>query len=382
LRQIPSRPIWQKFLRSSPAANENGRVEMKILLSGICGFAGSTIAHGLLDQDSALELIGLDNLSRAGSHLNIEPLRQRGVKLIHADLRSPSDLESIAKVDWIIDAAANPSVLAGIDGATSRQVIEHNLYGTVNLLELAKRHRAGFILLSTSRVYSIRSLADIPVVALDDRFGPDCSTVLPQGVSSRGIAENFATTPPLSLYGSSKLTSEFLALEYGEMFEFPVWINRCGVLAGAGQFGRADQGIFSFWINAYLRRTPLRYIGFDGRGHQTRDCLHPRDLLPVFQKQFSSAGKGKPRTMNFGGGTANSMSLAQLSAWCAQRFGLHQVAIDPKPRPFDVPWLVLDSSLAEEIWSWRPTTSREAILDEIAGHAEAHPGWLEMSAAL
>ena len=36
-----------------------------------------------------------------------------------------------------------------------------------------------------------------------------------------------------------------LILEYGECFGFPVWINRCGVLAGAGQFGKADQGIFS-----------------------------------------------------------------------------------------------------------------------------------------
>ena len=111
---------------------------------------------------------------------------------------------------------------------------------------------------------------------------------LPEGVSAHGIAENFSTTPPLSLYGSSKLASECVALEYGETFEFPVWINRCGVLAGAGQFGRADQGIFSFWINAYLRRAPLRYIGFDGAGHQTRDCLHPRDLLPVLQKQMSA----------------------------------------------------------------------------------------------
>src|SRR5687768_843516 len=108
---------------------------MRILLSGICGFAGSSIAQGLLDQDATIELTGLDNLSRAGSHLNIEPLRKRGVKLIHADLRSPSDLEGIAPVDWIIDAAANPSVLAGVDGMTSsRQLIEHNLYGTVNLL--------------------------------------------------------------------------------------------------------------------------------------------------------------------------------------------------------------------------------------------------------
>jgi CDP-paratose 2-epimerase len=337
----------------------------------------------LLDHDSSLEIIGLDNLSRSGSHLNIAPIRQRGVKLIHADLRSPSDLESIASVDWIIDAAANPSVLAGVDGTTSsRQLIEHNLYGTVNLLELAKRHRAGFILLSTSRVYSVKSLADIPVVAKDDRFEPDPSTVLPEGVSSHGIAESFSTAPPLSLYGSSKLASEFIALEYGETFEFPVWINRCGVLAGAGQFGRGDQGIFSFWINAYLRRVPLRYIGFDGAGHQTRDCLHPRDLLPVLQKQMSGRETGKPRTVNFGGGKENSTSLAQLSKWCAERFGPHPVASDPAPRPFDVPWLVMDSRLAEETWSWRPTMALEAILEEIADHAEAHPNWLEVSAAL
>jgi CDP-paratose 2-epimerase len=356
---------------------------MKILLSGICGFAGSNVAYGLLDHDSGIEIIGLDNLSRAGSHLNIEPLRQRGIRLIHADLRAPSDLESIAAIDWIIDAAANPSVLAGVDGTTSsRQLIEHNLYGTVNLLELARKHRAGFILLSTSRVYSVRALADIPVRVKHAKFEPDPSSVLPEGASSHGVAENFSTTPPLSLYGSSKLASECLALEYGETFEFPVWINRCGVLAGAGQFGRGDQGIFSYWINAYLRRVPLRYIGFDGAGHQTRDCLHPRDLVPVLQKQLSTVETGKPRIVNFGGGTQNSMSLAQLSQWCAERFGVHQVASDPEPRPFDVPWLVMDSRLAEKTWSWRPAIVLEAILQEIAEHAEAHPRWLEMSNAL
>lgn len=314
--------------------------------------------------------------------MNVEPLRQRGVKLIHGDLRSSSDLESIGKIDWIIDAAANPSVLAGVDGATtSRQVIEHNLYGTVNLLELAKKHRAGFILLSTSRVYSVKALAKIPVTVKEDRFEPDGKSSLPQGVSAHGIAENFSTTPPLSLYGSSKLASECVALEYGETFGFPVWINRCGVLAGAGQFGRADQGIFSYWINAYLRRAPLQFIGFDGRGHQTRDCLHPGDLLPVLQKQLSGKTTSS-RIMNFGGGTENSMSLAQLSKWCAQRFAPHRVAAKTEPRLFDVPWLVMDSRLANESWAWKPAHRLETILDEIARHAEAHPDWLKISAAL
>jgi CDP-paratose 2-epimerase len=356
---------------------------MKILISGICGFVGSNLAHGLLDNVSSREIVGLDNLSRAGSQLNLEPLRKRGIAVRHADIRCASDLESVGGVDWIIDAAANPSVLAGIDGTTSsRQLLEHNLFGTINLLETAKRYRAGFTLLSTSRVYSVKALSEIPVVVTDAAFAPDLAVPLPKGVGAHGIAENFSTDSPVSLYGASKLASECVALEYGQAFDFPVWINRCGVLAGAGQFGHPEQGIFSFWINAWLRRRPLKYIGFDGVGHQCRDCFHPRDLLPVLEKQFAHADSGTPRIVNLGGGPDNAMSLLQLSRWCEARFGSHPVASEPEPRPFDVPWLVMDSRLAEKTWGWRPALKLEAILDEIARHAEQHTEWLNISASV
>ncbi|MFN2621456.1 MAG: NAD-dependent epimerase/dehydratase family protein [Chthoniobacterales bacterium] len=356
---------------------------MKILITGVCGFVGTTLARGLLERDSKHEVFGLDNFSRPGSWLNAAPLKKLGVKIRHGDVRSASDLEWVPAVDWIIDAAANPSVLAGVDGATSsRQLIEHNLYGTVNLLELAKRFQAGFILLSTSRVYSVKALSEIPVLVENDAFKPDSTAAFPEGLSATGIAENFSTTAPVSLYGASKLASETIALEYGEVFDFPVWINRCGVLAGAGQFGHAEQGIFTYWINAYLRRQPLRYIGFDGAGHQCRDCFHPRDLVPLLEKQFLAGRGQKPPVSNLGGGAANAMSLAQLRGWCAERFGTHTVASDPAPRQFDVPWLVMDSRLAQQIWEWQPRTDLSAILDEIATHAESHPEWLDISAAL
>jgi CDP-paratose 2-epimerase len=353
---------------------------MRILVSGVCGFVGSTIANGVLANVSCREIIGIDYLSRGGSQVNLEPLRKRGIAVRHADLRCASDLESIGKIDWIIDAAANPSVLAGVDGSTSsRQLLEHNLYGTVNLLEVAKKNRAGFTLLSTSRVYSVKALSEIPVVVNDAAFAPEPAGPLPEGASEHGIAESFSTAAPVSLYGASKVASEVVALEYGEAFDFPVWINRCGVLAGAGQFGHAEQGIFSFWINAWLRRRPLKYIGFDGAGHQCRDCLHPRDLMPLLEKQFEGIDASKPRIVNLGGGIENSMSLAQLSRWCEARFGSHQVAPDTAPRQFDVPWLVMDSRLAEKMWGWRPATKLQAILEEIAQHAEANPDWLQLS---
>lgn len=357
---------------------------MRILISGVCGFVGSSLARGLVESGAGHQLFGFDNFIRPGSESNREELRRLGVKLFHADLRAPSDLESIPGVDWVIDAAANPSVLAGIDGRTSsRQLLEHNLYGTVNMLEFCKQHRAGFVLLSTSRVYAISPLAGLPVEVADGAFRPASGASLPHGVSAAGIDESFSTQAPVSLYGATKLASEALALEYGESFGIPVFVNRCGVLAGAGQFGRADQGIFAYWINSWLRQRSLKYIGFDGKGHQTRDCLHPRDLIPLLELQLAAPKLSiEDRLCNISGGAAQSMSLRQLSAWCAERLGNRPVAVDPTPRPFDLPWVVLDHARAKRLWHFRPRTSLRDILEEIAAHAEKHPDWLDLSAPL
>ncbi|MEW6303183.1 MAG: NAD-dependent epimerase/dehydratase family protein [Verrucomicrobiota bacterium] len=350
---------------------------MKLLITGACGFVGHLLANGF--RESGHEVSGIDNLSREGSEANRASLRRLGVKFFHGDLRQPSDVAALPAADWVIDAAANPSVLAGLSGATaSRQVVEHNLLGTVNLLEYCKQHGAGFILLSTSRVYSLAALAELKLQTRGNAFHL-AKGRQPHGVTRAGVAETFSTAAPISLYGATKLASETLALEYGSAFGFPVWINRCGVLAGAGQFGKADQGIFTFWINSWLRHRPLKYIGFGGHGHQVRDALHPRDLLPLLAQQMKKPSAPHPRIVNVSGGLKQSMSLAQLSDWCTARFGKRTIASEPATRPFDVPWLVLDSGVAERAWNWRPQTGLEEILDEIAAHAEEHPEWLELS---
>jgi len=355
---------------------------VRALITGVCGFVGSAIASGLIKAKEKVEIIGLDNLSRPGSQLNVAPLRALGVKVRHADVRLASDMETLTGIDWIIDAAANPSVLAGVVGeTTTRQVVQHNLDGSINLLELAKRTNACFTLLSTSRVYSIKSLCQVPVIEKNGAYVFDQDSSLTPGISAAGIAETFSTTAPISIYGATKLASETLALEYGSAFGFPVWINRCGVLAGGGQFGRPDQGIFSYWINAYLRRQPLRYIGFNGSGYQSRDCFHPRDLVPLLLKQFHCASEPEQRIVNLGGGSANAMSLRQLSDWCAIQFGEHPVHSTTEARPFDLPWVVMDYRLAEKAWEWAPQTNLHSILEEIASHAEANSDWLRISAA-
>lgn len=352
---------------------------MRILITGICGFAGYTIARGFRDFRPSWEIYGIDNLVRAGSELNRLSLKKMGVRFYHGDIRNFSDLQILPRCDWIVDAAANPSVLAGVNNLTSsRQLIEHNMLGTVQILEWARNNSAGLIILSTSRVYSICALSAIPMHVQGNRFVPDLKTPI-TGIGTEGVTEAFSTDPPLSLYGASKRASEILALEYANAFQLPVFINRCGVLAGPNQFGRGDQGIFSFWIHSWFRKRPLKYIGFGGSGFQVRDCLHARDLVPLLITQLENHRADIPRVLNVSGGLRQSASLRELSLWCEERFGPHIVDSEENNRPYDVPWLVLDANEAAKIWNWSPQVSLEDTWEEIAQHAQQNPDWLEIT---
>ena len=350
---------------------------MKILITGLAGFAGSNIASELMSLQPSISILGFDNFSRQGCERNIDILRNTNIKIIRGDIRSQSDVEALPNVDWVIDCAATPSVLAGLDGqSSSRQLMEHNLIGTINILEYCKKHKAGLILLSTSRVYSATELADLPVKTINDRYELQQSEF--SGISEKGISENFPTSAPISLYGASKLASETLIMEYGKSFDFPVWINRCGVLAGAGQFGKADQGIFSYWIHSFREKSPLKYIGFNGTGHQLRDAMHPKDLVPLLSQQIMEPDSEAPKIVNLGGGIDNSMSLKELSNWCEERFGRNEIISSDEVRPMDAPWIVMDSTNAQNAWNWHVEIKIEDILNEIAQHAEENPTWLRM----
>ena len=188
--------------------------------------------------------------------------------------------------------------------------------------------------------------------------------------------------PPLSLYGVTKKMSEDLALEFGATFNVPVWINRCGVMAGAGQFGRADQGIVAYWIHSWREGRPLKYLGFGGHGHQVRDCLHPDDLAALLIKQMAwGAKEGRMRVGNVGGGQESAFSLAELSVWCERGFGsAHEVVQDGSERPMDIAWLVLDDAKMRAAWDWKPAIGRDALFEEVAQFAENNPAWMSVSA--
>ena len=136
---------------------------MKILITGICGFTGATLARELAKEGN--EVCGLDNFLRKGSRGNVEPLRKLGIQVTEGDIRNEADLAKMPKADWVLDCAAEPSVLAGVgSGMGSYELMDHNLIGTIRVLEHCKSTGAGLILLSTSRVYSVNVCVGLGVL--------------------------------------------------------------------------------------------------------------------------------------------------------------------------------------------------------------------------
>ncbi len=341
---------------------------MKIFITGVCGYVGSTIAAYLAKSLSGAEIFGMDNLSRRGSEINLPVLKKYGIRFCHGDLRLESDLNSVSKADWVIDCAANPSVLAGTGLpclASSRQLIENNLLGTFNILEYCKKNRSGLVILSTSRVYSVGELLKIKLKETPIRFAPVFPATV-RGFSEFGVSEEFSTMPPVSFYGASKLSSEIMALEYGNAFGFQVWINRCGVIAGPGQFGKVDQGIFSFWAYYFVLNRPLKYIGFGGRGKQVRDCVAGEDVAELVLKQIKNPDKKCGKIINVGGGKENSMSLKEINSFCEKFFRCkNKVDSEQENRPYDVPYFVADIRLVWKLWNWKPARRVEQIMSKI-----------------
>jgi CDP-paratose 2-epimerase len=353
---------------------------VKLLITGAAGFVGSRMAEELKARRGDLELFGIDNLARRGSETNLPLLARLGCQFFHGDVRNDEDLAELPRADWVIDCAANPSVLAGVSGGT-RSLVSHNLGGTLNLLEKCRRDGAGLILLSSSRVYSIDALGSLPLDEDGTRLRLRSGAALPPGMSPAGVTERFSTAAPISLYGATKLTSEIMALEYGATFGFPVWVDRCGVIAGPGQFGKIDQGIFSFWIYQWLRGRPLAYIGYGGRGQQVRDLLAPGDLAELLDRQLRAGDRKAPRVVNAGGGLARAMSLRELSDWCRRALGTdHPIGSVPETRPFDIPYYVTDNTLVQETWGWQPAEPRDETLERILRWARQNPAALEIFA--
>ncbi|MFN4915008.1 MAG: NAD-dependent epimerase/dehydratase family protein [Sphingomonadales bacterium] len=337
---------------------------MNIVITGGAGFIGSSICIYLKRKYPNYTIIAFDNLKRRGSETNIDELRNYNIEFIHGDIRNKEDLDALNGFDVLIEASAEPSVLAGLDSDPT-YIINNNLNGSVHCFNACLKHQAKLIFLSTSRVYPIEKIENARFIEEDTRFSfSEHQEEI--GISGKGISESLSLMGYRSFYGATKLASELLILEYAKFYELKAAITRFGVVSGPRQMGKTDQGVATLWMAKHYWKQPLKYIGYGGLGKQVRDILHVNDVLELIDIQIHDVEKFSGKVFNAGGGILNSVSLQEMTKICENITG-NKINIEnhPENRSADLRIYITDNTKIENEIGWKPKHSANSVFSDI-----------------
>jgi CDP-paratose 2-epimerase len=343
---------------------------LKVLITGGCGFLGSQLALYLRERGHGV--VVMDNLVRRGSESNIGPLQRHGVTFVHGDVRCIEDFSCLPSgIELICDASAQPSVVAGY--ANPMFDLTNNTIGVIHVLEFAREHRCPLIFCSTNRIYSSDRINALPRRESATRLEWDSTAWRNLPAESRppgfdpefGVSEDFSLDGSgRSIYGVSKLMADVVCQEYADAFDIPVIVNRLGVISGAGQFGKVDQGWVVWWAVAGWFGLPLKYIGWCGK--QVRDILFVEDVCRLVNLEISQIGRLRSGVFNAGGGVANSLSLIEATLSLEKRLNRSiEISYVETPRKADTVIYITDNRKVERMLGWKPQVSLSEGLDSI-----------------
>jgi CDP-paratose 2-epimerase len=337
---------------------------MKILVTGGAGFVGSSLCIKLIKKYPHYTITAFDNLKRRGSELSLKDFQQHGVGFIHGDIRNPEDLAAAGSFDVLIEASAEPSVMAGLDSDPT-YVINNNLFGSIHCFNACLKNKAKLIFLSTSRVYPIDTIENALFEEQQTRFAFTGNQLAP-GISAQGISEALPLDGARSFYGTTKLASELFIQEYAAFYGLQAAVTRFGVIAGPRQMGKTDQGVVTLWMAKHYWNQKLKYIGYGGTGKQVRDILHIDDLIRLIDLQVHETEKFTGRIFNAGGGLQNSASLQEMTAICQKITGnTIQIDAESQTRAADLRMYVTDNAAITAHTGWSPEKNVETVFRDI-----------------
>lgn len=338
---------------------------MKILITGGCGFVGSSLALLIKKKFPKFDVVAVDNFYRKGSLINKKRLLEKNIKVVKLDIRHKKNFSKISKFDFLIDCAADPSVQSGIKGGLN-YLFETNLNGTLNCLELVKKYNAKIIFISTSRVYPFRDINNLKYLEQKNELMPNGNKGIIGFDDIKGFSEKFELKGLKTFYGFTKYSSENLIKEYSSVFNLKYIINRSGVIAGPWQWGKVDQGFVVHWLLNYYKNNKLSYIGYSGEGYQIRDILNINDFCNIILNQITNFNIFENDVYNLGGGNKNKISLFNLNKLCEKiykkKMSINKVK---KNRYGDIPYYVSDNSKIIKKLGWRPKISVDETVYEI-----------------
>ena len=250
----------------------------QVVITGVAGFIGSTLAEKLLHDGHNVR--GIDSFTNyypaRMKEKNIENcLKHTNFSLIRQDLESSLDLSTIFKnAEYIFHLAAQPGVRASW-GKEFVIYVKNNISVTQKILESLKNNTTlkKFVLASSSSVY---------------------------GNQPSIMNEETSLTRPVSPYGVTKLAAENLTNLYFKNYKIPTVSLRYFTVYGPKQ--RPDMA-FTRFFNSIIKDKKLSIFG---NGEQTRDFTYVDDIVKATINAATSDSVGE--ILNVGGGSVFSLS--------------------------------------------------------------------------
>jgi CDP-paratose 2-epimerase len=294
------------------------------VVSGAAGLIGFEAAR--LFASRGLQIAGIDNDMRAyffGAGASNMRNRQRLERDVRGYIHFPDDIrdrDAMARIfsrfgkdiAVVIHTAGQPSH----DWAAREPLtdFEVNATGTLNLLELTRRHcpEAPFIFTSTNKVYG-DTPNRLPFRELETRWEmPD------EDPRFAGIDESMSIDGTLhSIFGASKTAADLMVQEYGRYFGMNSVCFRAGCLTGPAHQGAELHGFLAYLAGCAVKGRPYTVHGYKGK--QVRDNIHAEDLVEAFWQFFQ-----KPRqaaVYNMGGGRQANCSMREAIALVEREAG-------------------------------------------------------------
>jgi nucleoside-diphosphate-sugar epimerase len=299
---------------------------MYVLLTGAAGFIGFATAKKLLSL--GCKVVGVDNLN---DYYDVR-LKQYRVDILNEhnnfyfyklDIENYGALEilfDMYKFDAVINLAARAGVRYSIEDPFV--YFNTNTNGTVNLLELCKKHKIDkFVLASTSSLYAGQEMP---------------------------FTEDKPVNTPISPYAASKKGAEVSCYTYHYLFGIDVTIVRYFTVYGPA--GRPDMSIFRFIKQIDLGEPIIIY----GDGSQSRDFTFVEDIADGTVKALKKVGY---EIINLGNNNPNK--LAEAIKYIENYLGKKAIF---EYRPFHkadmlATWANIDK--AKNLLGWSPKVTLE-----------------------
>lgn len=312
---------------------------MKVLITGITGFAGSHLADFLLEKGN-IEVYGTERWRSRTE--NIEHIKDR-VALMGCDIRDASSVKKLIekiKPDKIFHLAAQSFVLTSWHAP--QETLTTNIIGELNVFE------------------AVRELGINPLIQI-------AGSSEEYGLVEEGELPVKETNPlrPLSPYAVSKVGQDLLGYQYYKSYGLNIIRTR-----GFNHSGprRGEVFVCSDFAKQIARiekkkQEPVVYVG---NLEAIRDFTDVRDMVKAYWLATEKGKPGEVYNISSGKGYEIKEVLDILLNLTKEKI---EIKKDPKRmRPSDVPVLIGDCKKFREATGWKPEIPFEKTLKDLLNY--------------